>query len=772
MARLLLLTYAFQPDNTPAAARPTQLCRYLPDCGVHPYVLASSMDGAPGGQPMVWRVPDGREPFSVSAASVLARAFMRVAAPYNDRLPWVPYVAAAAARLIRSRRADAVYSTSPFLASHFAAYWLKKKFGLPWIADFQDPICDNPFRTRAWPYPYDRMIEKRIFESADRIIANTDAIAAVWRERYPGRRDAISVMWNSFDPAEPVPNAIHAARGHRLIAHVGTLYGGRHPGRLLESLRRLGTTAGEARLKLIGPIDDAVLRAYGPVFEEMRGRGVLEYANTLVPRAEALQETAEADCLLLLDVNERNTAFQVPSKLLDYIRIGKPILAYTPSASPVERILARSGVPYVAVAPDAADALADAKVQEFLCLPLQPRQPSDWFVENFSAETQARHVADLVKAVLQHSPVETHTGAVIAAVRSNAAHATVTPASSTAGKVSRDGRPLLITTVDAEEEFDWQKPLSRESRKVGTMREQHILHRVFERNGVIPVYFVTYPIVAQPEGYEFLADCLRDGRCQIGSQLHPWVTPPFDEDVSSFNSFAGNLPEELEFAKLRTLTNAIAERFGERPIAYRAGRYGIGPHTVKALRALGYRIDSSVVPEFSYHQAGGPTFFGKPTSPYWLDEDEQVLELPLTSSYVGRLTGLTPAWHNLTSGLFRDDARYEVSRALMARSGLIERIRLTPEGARVSDAKRLVRTLLKRGTRIFTLSYHSPSLVPGNTPYVRSYADRERFLAWFEAFYEFFLGELGGSPVTVTQAYDLVRNRPESVKASAVAALP
>ncbi len=772
MARLLLLTYAFQPDNTPAAARPTQLCRYLPDFGVYPYVLASCMDGATDGQPMVWRVPDGREPFSVIAASGMARAFMRLAAPYNDRLPWVPYAAAAAARLIRSRRADAVYSTSPFLASHFAAYWLKRKFGLPWIADFQDPICDNPFRTRNWPYPYDRLIEKRIFGSADRIIANTDAIAAVWRERYPERRDAISVMWNSFDPAELIPESAHPPRAHRAIAHVGTLYGGRHPGRLLESLRRLGTTAEEARLKLIGPIDDAVLRAHGAVFEEMRGRSVLDYANSLVPRAEALQETAEADCLLLLDVNERNAAFQVPSKLLDYIRIGKPILAYTPSASPVERILARSGVAYVAVAPDAPDALADAKVQEFLRLPLQPRRPSDWFMENFSAETQARHVADLVKGVLQHSPIESYAGAVIAAVRSNITQLVTLPAPPVSQKDTPEDRPLLVTTVDAEEEFDWQKPLSRESRNVRSMGEQHILHRVFERNGIVPIYFVTYPIVTQPEGYEFLADCLRDGKCQIGSQLHPWVTPPFDEDVSAFNSFAGNLPEDLEFAKLRTLTNAIAERFGERPIAYRAGRYGIGPHTAKALRALGYRIDSSVVPEFSYHQAGGPTFFGKSTRPYWLDEDRQVLELPLTSSYVGRLTGLTPGWNNLTNGLFCDDTRHEVSRAFMARSGLIERIRLTPEGTKVSDAKRLVRTLMKRGTRIFTLSYHSPSLVPGNTPYVRSYADRERFLAWFEAFYEFFLGELGGASVTVSRVYDLVRNRPEAVKTPAVAALP
>jgi hypothetical protein len=278
---------------------------------------------------------------------------------------------------------------------------------------------------------------------------------------------------------------------------------------------------------------------------------------------------------------------------------------------------------------------------------------------------------------------------------------------------------------------------------------------VFDRFGVVPIYFVTYPIVTQPDGYGFLAEALAAGKCQVGAQLHPWVTPPYDEVVNAYNSFAGNLPVGLEHAKLKTLTEAIAARFGVRPIAYRAGRYGVGPNTVKTLATLGYRVDSSVVPEFSYHATGGPTFFGRPTKPYWLDAEQRVLELPLTSTYIGRLSDGN--WRHLANGLFDNDARHVVSRALMARTGLMERIRLTPEGTNVSDAKRLVRALRKRGTRIFTLSYHTPSLVPGNTPYVRSRADRDRFIGWFEEFYDFFFNELGGAPTTVADVYEQAR---------------
>ncbi|GAA0540752.1 hypothetical protein FHS83_000051 [Rhizomicrobium palustre] len=752
MPNLLILSYAFQPDNTPAAARPSQLFRYLAEEGVTPFVLASSSDGGRNDEPQVIRTPGLHEPLSRHGAAFAARGFMRFFAPYNDRLPWVPFAVAAAKKIIRENAIDAIYSTSPFLASHFAAAWLKREFGLPWIADFQDPVCDNPFRTRRWIYPYDRLIERTIFREADRLIANTDAIAQVWRTRYPDRANDIAVMWNSFDPEEPVERgrATHEGVATKILAHVGTLYGGRHPGQLLQSLKRLGSK--EVQVRLTGPIDAAVLQAHGPIFAEMEREGALAVTNTLVPRDEALRRTAEADCLLLLDVNERNAAFQVPSKLLDYIRIGKPILAYTPAASPVDRILARSGIAYVAIAPDMSPAESDARLAQFLALPNSQNTPSQWFLENFSARTQAHSIAEMTCDILQHRSSVTSGPVVVAEL-------TRPEAAPPVGLMPRlmDQRPLLVTTVDAEEEFDWQRPLSRDNRAVTAMSSQGVLQRIFERYGITPVYFVTYPIVTQAEGYRLLQDHVVAGRAEIGAQLHPWVTPPFEEEVTPFNSFAGNLPPQLEFSKIRVLTEAIASRFDRAPKAYRAGRYGIGPNTVMALSRLGYEIDSSVVPEFGYHAIGGPAFFGRPTRPYWLDSAGEILELPLTSAYIGRLTGETPSSRALAKGLFEDDERHALSRSLMARSGLMERIRLTPEGTKVSDAKRLVRALLKRGTRIFTLSFHSPSLVPGNTPYVRSAAELEKFLAWFEEFYAFFFAEIGGAPATTSQIYTLAK---------------
>ncbi|MCH7891987.1 MAG: hypothetical protein IH921_10850 [Gemmatimonadetes bacterium] len=86
--------------------------------------------------------------------------------------------------------------------------------------------------------------------------------------------------------------------------------------------------------------------------------------------------------------------------------------------------------------------------------------------------------------------------------------------------------------------------------------------------------------------------------------------------------------------------------------------------------------------------------------------------------------------------------------AVLSRLGLLERIPLTPEGTSLAEAKRLPRALPARGHRVFTITYHSPSLEPGHPPYVRSREDLDAFLAWLDEYLGFFHEELGGQPTT------------------------
>jgi hypothetical protein len=255
-------------------------------------------------------------------------------------------------------------------------------------------------------------------------------------------------------------------------------------------------------------------------------------------------------------------------------------------------------------------------------------------------------------------------------------------------------------------------------------------------------------VATDPEAVAFLKDLRDAGKAEIGAHLHPWVTPPHEEEVTTFNSYHCNLPPELERAKLAALTQAIEHGFGARPTVFKAGRYGFGENTKKVIAELGYTVDCSVVPHASFASDGGPSFLGWPDRPFWLDEGRGLLEIPLTVGFMGAAAVIGPK----AGGLFAypGSARLRVP-GMLARSGLLARSRLSPEGVSPDEQRRLLAAMAKRGHRLFSLTYHSPSLAPGHTPYVRDEADLAAFLASIETVLRYFRDELGGTFTTATR---------------------
>ena len=95
----------------------------------------------------------------------------------------------------------------------------------------------------------------------------------------------------------------------------------------------------------------------------------------------------------------------------------------------------------------------------------------------------------------------------------------------------------------------------------------------------------------------------------------------------------------------------------------------------------------------------------------------------------------------------------------MARLRLLDRIRLSPEGNTLEEAKRLTRFMASNGHKVFVISYHSPSLGIGHTPYVQTRADLDRFMGWLDGYLEFFFGEIGGIASTPVQVLEWAQER-------------
>lgn len=311
-------------------------------------------------------------------------------------------------------------------------------------------------------------------------------------------------------------------------------------------------------------------------------------------------------------------------------------------------------------------------------------------------------------------------------------------------------RPRFWVTIDTEEDFDWSAPFARTGYRLDSVPALADCQRYFEGAGVAPIYLVDWPIVADDGAVAILGAAQAAGRCDIGAQLHPWVTPPHDEIVGERNSYTGNLPVELQRAKMTALRDAIRDRFGVQPLVYRAGRYGLGDYSAAMLADLGFRCDTSVRSGFDYRRGHGPDYRAMPLKPWWVEtQGRMILEMPVTTVFGGLLGGLGgPAYHRAGAS----------GRAALARLGLSERIALTPEGIPAERACKAIDIAIAQRLPVLNFSFHSPSLQPGNTPYVRTDADLAAFYRWWDVVLEH-LAKRSIEPTTAAEILAMAERR-------------
>lgn len=313
----------------------------------------------------------------------------------------------------------------------------------------------------------------------------------------------------------------------------------------------------------------------------------------------------------------------------------------------------------------------------------------------------------------------------------------------------------LVVSVDVEED-NWLPTRDRLSTE--NVRELSSLAVLFQRLGIRATYLTAYQVAIRPWAAALVRDIAAGGRAEVGSHLHPWNTPPFDEQPRHYSVLKHYSPE-TQLAKLRRLTEAVQEAFSMRPTSFRAGRFGLGRDTVQALIQCRYEVDSSVTPFISWAEHdNGPDFLGAPVCAYTLDgrtdirvpaRHGPIVELPITVGYTG-----VPLdrWQELAR-VFRMRA---VSRlhlpGLAARLGLTRRVILSPETNSVEDMLSVSGRVLEGGGTQLHVFLHSTSLRPGLGPFTASRADVGRLYRALERYVEGLVRMGSPSFVTLTEA--------------------
>ncbi len=409
---VVMIAYYYPPHNEIGAARPSRFVRYLRRNDTDVAVICSSgmlrrttdqqaSAKADKEKPSPQRVPDADGTGIAHRLSAVLQAIQRVVLPYNDRLGWLPYAYAAGARMLTSR--SILISSHPPIATHLTAMALKLRYGRPWIADFRDPLWGNPFRTSRRAAWIDPLVERLVVSLADAVIANTNSSAEMLCRRYPKLVRKFHTIWNGFDPEDDIRPLPHATRERRTISHVGTLYGTRTPVPFAASLQRLihqGTLAPTTiQFRQIGRVDPEGFDPNHPALAELEALGCFYRTSRHLPQSEARREMLEADMLLLLDMNEMNPGLQVPAKVFEYVRTGRPILALTVPNSATQHVLAVSGVPHACIDLGATTEVFDALVLAFLSAQHESVAPSLRFQHEFSAEKQIKTLLSILEIV-------------------------------------------------------------------------------------------------------------------------------------------------------------------------------------------------------------------------------------------------------------------------------------------------------------------------------------------------------------------------------------
>jgi len=299
---------------------------------------------------------------------------------------------------------------------------------------------------------------------------------------------------------------------------------------------------------------------------------------------------------------------------------------------------------------------------------------------------------------------------------------------------------IFILSIDTEEEWDWNGPFPQANFSVKNTANIPKFQAFCDRLGIRPTYFVDYAIANDTGSAARLKTVQDRGNCEIGGHLHPWVTPPVEEDISNpDNSHAINLPIELVEKKLESLNLKLEEAFGKKPRSFRSGRWGTNGSMLKLLARQGYSIDSSIHP---YYEDSGFSYHSAPDRPFWPSYDDctsqgqqrEVYEIPVTNGYN---KPNFPFWNQLHLTLSKTPFKQLKLVGILWKLGVMRKIPLSPELADAENMITLVKAALTEGHQVVHMFFHSSSLLPGMNPYVKNEADEKALYDNIEQVFNF-----------------------------------
>jgi glycosyltransferase involved in cell wall biosynthesis len=358
MKKVLMVAYHYPPYGGGSGIHRTlKFSRYLSEYGWQPIILTISPHAYPRTEHTERSVPPGVLTSRAFALDTARHLSLRGAYPQWMAIPdrwvtWWPTAVGIGANLIRKHQPDVIWSTYPIATAHMIGLALRRLSGLPWVADFRDPMVE---KIAGEDFPRDPMVRKasswiedRTVKFCSRAVFTTSGTRAMYANRFsevPSTR--WTVIANGYDEEDFAAAERHVPAALKkkpiILLHSGVLYPfERNPMPFFEAL------AGLRRSGKISPSSlKVVLRATGHDDDyrfSLRKLGIQDIVSLepTIPHNDAVREMLNAHGLLIFQAGNSNR--QIPAKAYECLRARRPIFAMTDPGGETAALLRTEGV--------------------------------------------------------------------------------------------------------------------------------------------------------------------------------------------------------------------------------------------------------------------------------------------------------------------------------------------------------------------------------------------------------------------------------------------
>ncbi len=370
MKNVLFVTYFWPPSGKATLHWPLGVIRHLPEFGYQPLVLTADEDTFTQKDKSLLNKVDPKlhvikaktlEPFSlyrrflgkekdaplvasetISTTNKSLRHQIAVWLRLNlfipdARIGWYWNAVRAGKRLLQTQKIDAIVSIGPPHTTLLVGKKLSSLFCIPHIPVLIDPWVDISYyrglnRSKI-AVAIDRNLEKSVLEQAANIIFVTESMKEDYTARYPQVQNKSHVLYWGYDERLFYTYSPKQTTNEEILLHAGNIYDHQNPKELWSTLKREINNGRNLKIVFVGTVAPAIKNS-------VQEAGLLdrtEYKGFL-PYEQMLEKIGSASYLLVCASEKRH----VPGKLFEYLRSGKPIIAFGDENEEVGGILEKA----------------------------------------------------------------------------------------------------------------------------------------------------------------------------------------------------------------------------------------------------------------------------------------------------------------------------------------------------------------------------------------------------------------------------------------------